>query len=109
MAHKRIRTVLMLVSLLSSFEVAQPELILDLNIGEFCLNSVQCISRCCQRESGLRVARCAPEAAESKECSPSVSYHVYYRCPCESRLVCEVDGSIINSNFRICKDPNEDK
>ncbi|KAG9466832.1 hypothetical protein GDO78_016025 [Eleutherodactylus coqui] len=63
----------MLVSLLSSFEVAQPELILDLNIGEFCLNSVQCISRCCQRESGLRVARCAPEAAESKECSPSVS------------------------------------
>ncbi|XP_015677430.1 colipase-like [Protobothrops mucrosquamatus] len=37
-------------------------------------------------------------------------YEVYYKCPCESGLICDTDrtivGSIVNSDFGICKDPS---
>ncbi|XP_066447201.1 protein Spindly-like [Eleutherodactylus coqui] len=69
MAHKRIRTALLFVCLLSSFKVVQPGLISYLDIGELCIASIECISRCCQKNSGLSFARCAPEAAKSNECS----------------------------------------
>ncbi|NWR61460.1 COL Colipase, partial [Bucorvus abyssinicus] len=113
-------------------------LILNLDAGELCLQSLQCKSGCCHRTSGLSLARCAPKAAESQECSPMVRasllpgrgrgqgrvphaspclgspqtlYGTYYKCPCESGLTCNADktlvGSIVNSNFGICKDPQE--
>ena len=41
--------------------------------GELCLNSAQCISKCCHREDGLSLARCAPKASENSECSALVS------------------------------------
>ncbi|KAM6333452.1 colipase [Alca torda] len=83
-------------------------LIFNLDIGELCLQSAQCKSGCCHRGSGLSLARCAPKAAEFQECSPKSLYGVYYKCPCESGLTCEVDrtivGSITNSDFGTCKD-----
>ncbi|NXO03462.1 COL Colipase, partial [Rhinopomastus cyanomelas] len=86
-------------------------LIINLDTGELCMNSFQCKSRCCHRTGGLSLARCAPKAAESQECSPESLYGVYYKCPCESGLSCDADksivGSIINNNFGICKDPRD--
>ncbi|XP_029429880.1 colipase [Rhinatrema bivittatum] len=85
-------------------------LIINLDNGELCLNSLQCKSGCCHRRSGLSLARCAPKAAETQECSPKSIIGVYYKCVCESGLTCEADksivGSITNSNFGICVDPN---
>ncbi|NXG57994.1 COL Colipase, partial [Hemiprocne comata] len=84
-------------------------LIFNLDIGELCLQSAQCKSRCCHRTSSLSLARCAPRAAEFQECSPKNLYGTYYKCPCESGLTCDSDktivGSITNSNFGLCKDP----
>ncbi|NXM70649.1 COL Colipase, partial [Serilophus lunatus] len=83
-------------------------LVLNLDVGELCLQSVQCKSGCCHRVSGLSLARCAPKAAEFQECSPKSPYGIYYKCPCESGLTCDADktivGSITNSNFGVCKD-----
>ncbi|XP_071993316.1 colipase isoform X2 [Engystomops pustulosus] len=79
--------------------------------GELCLQSAQCKSNCCHRDSGVSLARCAPKAAETQKCSPLHLYGVYYYCPCESGLTCEVDrslvGSVTNTDFGFCKDPNE--
>lgn len=105
--------------------------------GELCMQSFQCKSGCCHRTSGLSLARCAPKAAESQDCSPPVCaflllggrgqgrvpnaspclgfpqtlYGTYYKCPCESGLTCDADksivGSIINKNFGVCKDSQE--
>ncbi|NXK56353.1 COL Colipase, partial [Chauna torquata] len=84
-------------------------LILNLDIGELCVQSAQCRSGCCQRNSGLSLARCARKAAEFQVCSPKSIYGVYYKCPCESGLTCDADrsivGSITNSDFGICADP----
>ncbi|XP_009904511.1 colipase [Dryobates pubescens] len=86
-------------------------LIFNLDVGELCLQSAQCKSGCCHRSSGLSLARCAPKAAETQECSPKSLYGVYYKCPCESGLSCDADktivGSITNSDFGVCKDPQE--
>ncbi|XP_027550811.1 colipase isoform X2 [Neopelma chrysocephalum] len=94
---------LLALMLLAPALSAQQErgLIFNLDIGELCLQSVQCKSGCCHRTSGLSLARCAPKAAEFQECTP--------RCPCESGLTCDADktivGSITNTNFGVCKDP----
>lgn len=40
--------------------------------GELCLNSAQCKSSCCHRDTGLSLARCAPKASENSECSAKV-------------------------------------
>ncbi|NWI68512.1 COL Colipase, partial [Todus mexicanus] len=88
-------------------------LILNLDIGELCMQSIQCKSGCCHRASGLSLARCAVKAAETQACSPKSPYGVYYKCPCESGLTCDADktivGSITNSNFGVCKDPQDSK
>ncbi|KAK2521710.1 colipase [Columba livia] len=88
----------------------QRGLIFNLSTGELCLQSAQCESGCCHRQDGLSLARCAPKAAESQDCSPKSIYGVYYRCPCERGLTCDVDrtivGSVTNSDFGICTDPN---
>ncbi|NXU67361.1 COL Colipase, partial [Horornis vulcanius] len=80
-------------------------------IGELCLQSAQCKSGCCHRANGLSLARCAPKAAEFQECSPKSIYGVYYKCPCERGLTCDADktivGSITNSNFGLCTDPQD--
>nr|P11149.1 RecName: Full=Colipase [Squalus acanthias] len=34
-------------------------LFLNLSAGELCVGSFQCKSSCCQRETGLSLARCA--------------------------------------------------
>ncbi|XP_063300498.1 colipase-like [Pelobates fuscus] len=92
---------------------ASKGLIFDLDHGELCLQSAQCKSNCCHRESGVSLARCAPRAAEFQKCSPLHLYGVYYYCPCESGLSCEVDrtivGTITNADFGWCKDPNDAK
>ncbi|XP_010010902.1 PREDICTED: colipase [Nestor notabilis] len=40
-------------------------------------------------------------------------YGVYYKCPCESGLICDADksivGAITNTEFGICGDPAEAK
>ncbi|CAJ0967692.1 unnamed protein product [Ranitomeya imitator] len=81
----------------------------NIDIGELCVQSAQCKSNCCHRESALSLARCAHKAAETQKCSPLHLYGVYYYCPCESGLTCEVDksivGSITNTDFGYCKDP----
>ncbi|XP_058675554.1 colipase [Ammospiza caudacuta] len=88
-------------------------LIFNLDTGELCLQSAQCKSGCCHRTDGLSLARCAPKAAETQECSPKSLYGVYYKCPCESGLTCETDrtivGSITNTDFGICTDPHESR
>lgn len=44
-------------------------------------------------------------------CSLQSIYGVYYKCPCESGLSCDVDktivGSITNTDFGACKDPHD--
>ncbi|XP_075299039.1 colipase [Opisthocomus hoazin] len=86
-------------------------LIFDLDTGELCLQSVQCRSGCCHRDSGLSLARCAPKAAELQDCSPKSIYEIYYKCPCESGLTCDAQrtilGSITNSDFGVCRDPRD--
>ncbi|KAL6458895.1 hypothetical protein MHYP_G00323670 [Metynnis hypsauchen] len=85
-------------------------IIINLNNGELCLFSVQCKSSCCQRSSGTDLFRCAPRAAERETCSKKTLYGTYYYCTCENGLKCEGDwsigGSITNTNFGICEDPN---
>ncbi|XP_025912300.1 colipase, partial [Apteryx rowi] len=102
---------LLLSLLLVAWAVASPHqrgLIFNLDTGELCLQSAQCKSGCCHRSGGLSLARCMPKAAEAQECSPKTIYGVYYKCPCESGLTCEVDktlvGTITNTNFGLCKD-----
>ncbi|KAG2467899.1 colipase-like [Polypterus senegalus] len=86
-------------------------IIFNLDNGELCFQSAQCKSKCCHRNDGLSLARCASRAAENQECSPLTLYGTYYRCPCESGLHCDTDitigGSITNTNFGICTDRNE--
>ncbi|XP_057240231.1 colipase [Malurus melanocephalus] len=86
-------------------------LFFDLDVGELCMQSAQCKSGCCHRRNGLSLARCAPKAAEFQDCSPKNIYGVYYKCPCERGLTCDADktivGSITNSNFGLCKDPQD--
>ncbi|XP_072801251.1 colipase isoform X5 [Vicugna pacos] len=62
--------VLLLVALTVAYAVPDPRgIIINLDAGELCLNSVQCKSKCCHRETGLSLARCAPKASENSECS----------------------------------------
>ncbi|XP_007231988.2 colipase [Astyanax mexicanus] len=88
-------------------------IIINLKNGELCLFSVQCKSSCCHRPSGLSLARCAPRAAEREACSKSTLYGTYYICTCENGLKCEgswsIGGSIANTNFGTCVDPNAPK
>ncbi|XP_030077457.1 colipase-like [Microcaecilia unicolor] len=108
------RSAILLLLFILAVTFAAPQdkgLLTNLENGELCLNSVQCKSKCCHRRDGLSLARCAPKAAESQECSPYNLIGVYYKCTCESGLTCEVDrsivGSITNSDFGICVDPND--
>ncbi|XP_037376772.1 colipase [Talpa occidentalis] len=102
--------VLLLVTVLAvAYAVPDPRgIIVNLDEGELCLNSMQCKSRCCHRDTGMSLARCAPKASENSECSAKTLYGVYYKCPCERGLTCEVDktivGSITNTNFGTCLD-----
>nr|XP_030111694.3 colipase [Taeniopygia guttata] len=87
------------------------ELTFRLDIGELCMQSVQCKSGCCHRDRGLSLARCAPRATESQECSPKNLHGVYYKCPCETGLSCDANrtivGTITNRNFGVCRDPQD--
>ncbi|XP_053560694.1 colipase [Bombina bombina] len=102
---------LLLFFSLTLAEPSESGLIFNLDNGELCLQSAQCKSSCCHREDGLSLARCASRAAEFQKCSPLHLYGVYYFCPCESGLSCEVDrtivGTITNTDYGFCKDPNE--
>ncbi|XP_014589695.2 colipase A isoform X1 [Equus caballus] len=100
---------LLLVALAVAYAVPDPRgVIINLEAGEICLNSAQCKSECCHQESSLSLARCAAKASENSECSAWTLYGVYYKCPCERGLTCQVDktlvGSIMNTNFGICFD-----
>ncbi|XP_051852463.1 colipase [Antechinus flavipes] len=106
--------ILLLISLAVAYAAPDPRgLIMNLDNGELCMNSVQCKSKCCHRTSGLSMARCSEKAPENSECSPKTLYGVYYKCPCEKGLTCEVDktivGSITNTNFGICHDIGRSK
>ena len=101
--------VLLLVALAVVYAVPDPRgIIINLEDGELCLNSAQCKSSCCHRDTGLSLARCASKARENSECSAKTLYGVYYKCPCERGLTCEGDksivGAITNTNFGICHD-----
>uniref|UniRef100_A0AAA9TZV3 Colipase n=1 Tax=Bos taurus TaxID=9913 RepID=A0AAA9TZV3_BOVIN len=101
--------ILLLVALAVAYAVPDPRgIIINLDEGELCLNSAQCTSKCCHREDGLSLARCAPKASENSECSAFTLYGIYYKCPCERGLTCNVDktivGSITNTNFGVCLD-----
>ncbi|XP_072254940.1 colipase [Pyxicephalus adspersus] len=102
---------LLCFTLLLVVGIAQSGLIMNLDNGELCLQSIQCKSGCCLRDSGLSLARCASLAAEEQKCSPWHLYGVYYYCNCEMGLNCDVDrtlvGTITNSDFGYCKDPND--
>lgn len=47
-------------------------LLLLQDIGELCVQSAQCKSGCCQRDTGLSLARCSQKAAETQGCSRKV-------------------------------------
>uniref|UniRef100_A0A8C3WCF1 Colipase n=1 Tax=Catagonus wagneri TaxID=51154 RepID=A0A8C3WCF1_9CETA len=101
--------VLLLVTLAVAYAVPDPRgLIISLDEGELCLNSLQCKSNCCQHDTALSLSRCAPKASENSDCSATTLYGIYYKCPCERGLTCEGDrtivGSITNTNFGICHD-----
>uniref|UniRef100_A0A667G5C1 Colipase n=1 Tax=Lynx canadensis TaxID=61383 RepID=A0A667G5C1_LYNCA len=65
--------VLLLVALAVAYAVPDPRgIIIHLEDGELCLNSLQCKSKCCHRDTGLSLARCAPKASENSECSAKV-------------------------------------
>lgn len=56
----------------------------------------------------------APAACDSPGAvSLQTLYGVYYKCPCERGLTCEVDksivGSITNTNFGTCRDKGRSK
>ncbi|MBN3304652.1 colipase [Amia ocellicauda] len=109
-----LKSALLIVVCVLAVALAAPPLekglIVNLDNGELCFNSLQCKSSCCHRTSGVSLSRCAPQAAENQECSPKTLYGTYYRCTCESGLKCDVDisigGSITNTNFGICVDPS---
>ncbi|XP_044532161.1 colipase isoform X1 [Gracilinanus agilis] len=106
--------ILLLISLAVAYAAPDPRgLVINLDNGELCMNSAQCKSKCCHRTSGLSLARCADKAPENSECSPKTLYGVYYKCPCERGLTCEVDktivGTITNSDFGICHDIGRSK
>ncbi|XP_015677433.1 colipase-like [Protobothrops mucrosquamatus] len=105
----RLWILLLLTLALAEASVHPRGLNLNLDNGELCLQSIQCKSRCCHRKTGLSLARCADKAAENQECSLKSLYAVYYKCPCETGLICDTDwtivGSVVNSDFGICKDP----
>ncbi|XP_012502060.1 PREDICTED: colipase isoform X1 [Propithecus coquereli] len=106
--------VLLLIALSVVYAAPDPRgLLINLDQGELCLNSIQCKSNCCHRTSGLSLARCAYKASENSECSPKSLYGVYYKCPCERGLTCEADksilGAITNTNFGVCLDVQRSK
>uniref|UniRef100_A0AAY4BFN1 Colipase n=1 Tax=Denticeps clupeoides TaxID=299321 RepID=A0AAY4BFN1_9TELE len=90
-------------------------IIINLDNGNLCVLSAQCKSSCCHRRSATSLARCAPKSAETHKCSAKVRslYGSYYFCPCEDGLKCDTDwsigGSITNTNFGVCVDPNAPK
>ncbi|XP_004379455.1 colipase [Trichechus manatus latirostris] len=105
---------LLIALVVVAYAVPDPRgIIISLEDGELCLNSYQCKSRCCHHSTGLSLARCAPKSSENSECSAQSLYEVYYKCPCERGLTCEVDktlmGSITNTNFGICHDVGSSK
>ncbi|XP_034270605.1 colipase [Pantherophis guttatus] len=106
----RLWILLLLTLALAESSIYPRGLFINLHNGELCLNSLQCKSCCCHRTKGLGLARCADKAAENQECSLKSLYGVYYKCPCERGLICDADrtivGSIVNSDFGICKDPS---
>ncbi|MBN3274806.1 COL Colipase, partial [Polyodon spathula] len=50
-------------------------IIINLENGELCLNSLQCKSSCCHRTSGVSLARCIHLAADKQECSTKHGQH----------------------------------
>lgn len=46
--------------------------------GELCVGSFQCKSHCCQRDTGLSLARCASKGAERSSCSNHVGGQHYF-------------------------------
>ena len=75
--------VLLLVAL-AAYAVPDPRgIIINLDEGELCLNTAQCNSKCCYREDGLSLARCASKASKNSECSAFTLCGVDYKCPCE--------------------------
>ncbi|XP_043818973.1 colipase [Dromiciops gliroides] len=106
--------ILLLISLAVAYAAPDPRgLIINLENGELCLNSAQCKSKCCHSSGVLSVARCTDKARENSECSPLTLYGVYFKCPCERGLTCEVDktivGTITNTNFGVCRDIGRSK
>ncbi|XP_027732000.1 colipase isoform X1 [Vombatus ursinus] len=106
--------ILLLISLAVAYAVPNPRgLIINLENGELCMNSLQCKSSCCHHDSVLSLTRCADKAPENSECSASSLYGVYYKCPCERGLTCEGDrsivGSLTNTNYGVCLDIRRSK
>ncbi|XP_042693371.1 colipase [Centrocercus urophasianus] len=105
---------LLLAALLVALALGAPSeqgLIFNLDIGELCLQSAQCKSGCCQRDTGLSLSRCSPKAAETQDCSRKSLYGVYYKCPCEAGLSCNAEwsigGSITNTDYGVCYDKRD--
>ncbi|CAN2387322.1 colipase, partial [Pristimantis euphronides] len=110
MAQNKIKTIWLFLCLLLSFELAQSGLVSNLENGKVCILSAQCNSKCCQHAKFYSIARCAPKAAENLQCSYEGIPTIYYYCPCEIGLSCEINiiaGSHTNTDFGYCKDPNK--
>uniref|UniRef100_A0A6J0TU82 Colipase n=1 Tax=Pogona vitticeps TaxID=103695 RepID=A0A6J0TU82_9SAUR len=104
--------VLLLLTFVLAETFANPRgLITNLDNGELCLQSIQCKSGCCHKNSLLGLARCMDKAAENQECSRKHLYGFYYRCPCEGGLNCDaswtIGGVITNTDYGICRDPKD--
>uniref|UniRef100_A0A8C9I936 Colipase n=1 Tax=Piliocolobus tephrosceles TaxID=591936 RepID=A0A8C9I936_9PRIM len=108
---EKIRILLLVALSVASAAPGPRGIIINLDNGELCINSVQCKSQCCQ--SALDLARCIPLASENSECSVKTLYGIYYKCPCERGLTCDGDktilGAITNTNFGVCHDLGRSK
>uniref|UniRef100_G1PH32 Colipase n=1 Tax=Myotis lucifugus TaxID=59463 RepID=G1PH32_MYOLU len=103
--------VLLLVTLAVAYAVPDPRgIIVNLHACELWLNSAQCQNQLHVPEGP---ARCAVLHFLNGQCSAKTLYGVYYKCPCERGLICEVDksivGSITNTNFGTCRDQGRSK
>ncbi|XP_032812677.1 colipase B-like [Petromyzon marinus] len=82
-----------------------------LDVGELCLVGTQCKSGCCKRENQIGARRCAALSSETQLCQYDGIRDVYYECPCESGLKCDVDrtigGIIVTNDIGVCIDPND--
>ncbi|XP_066443769.1 leucine-rich colipase-like protein 1 isoform X2 [Eleutherodactylus coqui] len=99
MAQHRIMTILLFVCLSLCFEVAQSELKKD---GDPCINSDDCESRCCHRDSPNGSGKCVLKSSPGVRCyGPNNGNPCFHSHQCNSR--CCIPGTSVYNAFCVPK------